>query len=335
MQVARLKDKTIGAILSLYMYNLEKGGYKVIDETKLPGMMKGGEKPFFQIMLESFLTAIIVYITIITIQQVNKPEDLLKVLDDVISDPEKVFFIVTEKYPKELNDAKERVVNSSIGSDTTLKLETEISTDSLEKYIKHHLEIISNKEKFHEALADIIYMFEKMGREAYRRIDDSEVVNQLTRYREDKLKSNSEGASADFGFDYVYGKRPPSKSPLSKLSSVVKATPDLNEIPAIVENTGDVRYGDIYTRKGHLGENEIIPDRNIIELSRTRLENSNPLYKKSQRIRTLVDAPEEEEDLVGISSKKWKEGGAKKRRQKSKRKRGGSKKQKRRSHKRK
>lgn len=331
MEVARLKDKTLGAILSLYMYNLEKGGYKVIDETKLPGMMKGGEKSFFQIMLESFLTAIIVYITILTIQQVKKPEDLLKVLDYVISEPEKVFFIVTEKYPNELNDAKERVVNSSIGSDTTLKLETKISTDIVKKNINQVLEKISNKQKFSIALADIIYMFEKMGGEAYRRIDDSEVVNQLTRYREDKL--NYKGA--DFGLDDVYGKRP-SKSPLSKLSSVVKATRDLNEIPAIVENTDDVRYGDIYTLKGHLGENEIISDPNIVELSRTRLENSNPLYKKTQRIRTLTDEPvQEEEDLVGMASEEFKEGGAKKRRQKSKRKRGGSKKQKRRSHKRK
>jgi hypothetical protein len=329
MEVARLKDKTFGAILSLYMYNLEKGGgYKVIDETKLPGMMKGGEKPFFQIMLESFLTAIIVYITILTIQQVKKPEDLLKVLDYVISDPEKVFFIVTEKYPNELNDVKERVVNSSIGSDTTLKLETKISTDIVEKNINPVLEKISNKQKFSIALADIIYMFEKMGGETYRRIDDSEVVNQLTRYREDKL--NYKGA--DFGFDDVYGKRP-SKSPLSKLSSVVKAT---REIPAIVDNTGDVRYGDIYKRKGNLGENEIISDPNIVELSRTRLEKSNPLYKKTQRLRTLTDEPvQEEEDLVGMASEEFKEGGAKKRRQKSKRKRGGSKKQKRRSHKRK
>ena len=321
MTVATLKDKTTGAILSLYMHFLEKQGYKVIDETK-PGTMKGGEKSFFQIMLESFLTAIIVYITILTIQQVKKPEDLLKVLDDVISDPEEVVRKLTKEHSKELNDVKKKVVNSSIESDTTLKLETEISTDSLEKYIKHNLEKISNKEKFDEALADIIYRFRLMGGEAYRiidnsdRIDDSEVVNQLTRYREDKLNGTR-----------------PSKSPLSKLSSVVKAR-DLNEIPAIVENTGDVRYGDIYKRKGNLGENEIMSDRNIIELSRKRLENSNPLYKKNQRLRTLTDQPVQE-DLVGIASQHFTKGGAKKRRQKSKRKRGGSKKQKRRSHKRK
>lgn len=326
MEVATLKDKTTGAILSLYMHFLEKQGYKVIDETK-PGTMKGGEKPFFQMMLEAFLGAIIVYITIVITQQVNKPEDLFKVLDDVTSNPNEIVTKLTEEHSKELNDVKERVVNSSIGSDTTLKPETEISTDSVEKNINHVLEKISNKQKFSEALADMIYMFGKMGGETYRRIDDSEVVNQLTQYREDKLKSNSEGASADFGFDDVYGKRPPSKSPLSKLSSVVKAT---REIPAIVENTGDVRYGDIYKNKGNLGENEIISDPNIIQLS---IKKSNPLYK-TRRLRTLVDEPVQD-DLVGMPSDQFKEGGAKKRREKSKRKRGGSKKQKRRSHKRK
>jgi AAA+ ATPase superfamily predicted ATPase len=321
MEVATLKDKTTGAILSLYMHFLEKQGYKVIDETK-PGTMKGGEKPFFQMMLEAFLGAIIVYITIVITQQVNKPEDLFKVLDDVISNPNEIVIKLTEEHSKELNDVKERVVNTSIGSDTTLKLETKISTDIVEKNINHVLEKISNKQKFSEALADMIYMFGKMGGETYRRIDDSEVVNQLTQYREDKL--NYKGA--DFGFDDVYGKRP-SKSPLSKLSSVVKAT---REIPAIVDNTGDVRYGDIYKRKGNLGENEIISDPNIVELS---IKKSNPLYK-TRRLRTLVDEPVKE-DLVGMPSEEFKEGGAKKRREKSKRKRGGSKKQKRRSHKRK
>ena len=333
MEVATLKDKTTDAILSIYMNLLEKQGIKVIDETKPgPGTMTGGEKPIYQMMFEAFLGAIIVYITIVITQKVNKPEDLFKVLDDVTSNPNKIVTELTKEHSKELNDVKERVTNSSIGSGTTLKLDTEISTDIVEKNINHVLEKISNKQKFSEALADIIYMFEKMGRETYSRFDDAEVVNQLTQYREDKLKSNSEGASADFGIDDVYGKRPPSKSPLSKLSSVVKAkaTRDLNEIPAFVENTGDVRYGDIYKRKGNLGENEIISDPNIVELS---INKSNPLYK-TRRLRTLVDEPVQD-DLVGMPSDQFKEGGAKKRREKSKRKRGGSKKQKRRSHKRK
>ena len=107
-EVAILKDKTLDAILALYLYFLEKQGVKVSYEKK-GGKMKGGEKPLIQIILEAIIAAV-VYFLIVTGKKFNTKEEVLEDLNNLISNPGKTVDEINKNTdPTEIKELQETI----------------------------------------------------------------------------------------------------------------------------------------------------------------------------------------------------------------------------------